>query len=165
RRACSLVPFATLPGLLTSASLLLCFTRSPSLLALASCNLDGSAHPCEFTFLVRKFAQPARTCILQPCRDCSPVRIYFSASHVRRAYSLVPLATLPGLLNRASLLFCFAILPSLLAPAFCKLPGSAHLCEFTFLLRMVVEPARSCLLQPCRVSSPVRIYFSASQVH
>ncbi|PKI36260.1 hypothetical protein CRG98_043349, partial [Punica granatum] len=164
RPACSHLHLATLPGLLTRANLLFCFACSPSLLARAFCNLAGSAHPCEFTFLVRKFAQPARTCILQPCRDCSPVRIYFSASHVRRACSLVPFATLPGLLTRASLLFWFASSPSLLAPASCNLAGTAHPCEFTFLLRMFAEPARSCLLQPCRVCSPVRVYFSGSQV-
>ncbi|PKI36328.1 hypothetical protein CRG98_043281, partial [Punica granatum] len=182
RRACSLVPLATLPGLLTRASLLFCFASSPSLLAPASCILPGSSHPCEFTFLRRMFVEPARSCLLQPCRvsspfaeparSCllhpsrvfSPVRVYFSASHVRRACSLVPLATLPGLLTRASLLFCFAISPSLLAPASCILPGSSHPCEFTFLRRMFVEPARSCLLQPCPVCSPVRVYFPASLV-
>ncbi|PKI45295.1 hypothetical protein CRG98_034314, partial [Punica granatum] len=164
RRACSLVPLATLPGLLTRASLLFCFACSPSLLARASCNLARSAHPCEFTFLLRMFAEPARSCLLQPCPVCSPVRVYFSASHVRRACSLVPLATLPGLLTRASLLFCFACSPSLLARASCNLARSAHPCEFTFLLRMFAEPARSCLLQPCPVCSPVRVYFSASHV-
>ncbi|PKI53769.1 hypothetical protein CRG98_025838, partial [Punica granatum] len=175
RRACSLVPLATLPGLLTCASLLFCFASSPSLLAPASCNLAGSAHPCEFTFLLRNFAEPARSSLLQPCRVSSPVRVYFSASHVRRACSLVPLATLPGLLTRASLLFCFASLPSLLAPASCNLAGSAHPCEFTFLLRMFAEPARSCILQPCRFAEPTRScilqpcrvcspYFSASLV-
>ncbi|PKI49259.1 hypothetical protein CRG98_030349, partial [Punica granatum] len=164
RRACSLVPLTTLPGLLTRASLLFCFASSPSLLARASYNLAGSAHPCELTFLLRKFAEPARSCLLQPCRVCSPVRAYFSASQVRRACSLVPLTTLPGLLTRASLLFCFASSPSLLARASYNLAGSAHPCELTFLLRKFAEPARSCLLQPCRVCSPVRAYFSASQV-
>ncbi|PKI40265.1 hypothetical protein CRG98_039344, partial [Punica granatum] len=110
------------------------------------------------------FAEPASSCLFQPCRVCSPVGVYFSASHVRRACSLLPLATFPGLLTRASLLFCFACSPSLLAPASCNLPGSTHPCEFTFLLRMFVEPARSCLLQPCRVCSPVGVYFSASHV-
>ncbi|PKI64272.1 hypothetical protein CRG98_015335, partial [Punica granatum] len=164
RRACSLVPLATLPGLLTRASLLFCFASSPSLLAPASCNLAGSAHPCKFTFLLRMFAEPARSCLLQPCRVYSPVRVYISASQVRRACSLLPLATFPGLLTRASLLFCFASSPSLLAPASCNLAGSAHPCEFTFLLRKFAEPARSCILQPCRVCSPVRVYFSTSQV-
>ncbi|PKI51305.1 hypothetical protein CRG98_028303, partial [Punica granatum] len=191
RRACSLVPLATLPVLLTCASLLFCFASSPSLLARAYCNLAGpavtceftfrfassptllarascnlavSAHPCEFTFLLRKFAEPAHSCLLQPCRVCSPVRVYFSTSQVRRASSLVPIATLPGLLTRASLLLCFASSPSLLARASCNLARSAHTCEFTFLLRRFAEPARSCLLQPCRVCSPVRVYFSTSQV-
>ncbi|PKI62456.1 hypothetical protein CRG98_017151, partial [Punica granatum] len=164
-RACSLVPLATLPGMLTRASLLFCFASSPSLLARASCNLARYAHPCEFTFLLRKFTEPARSCLLQPCQVCSPVRVYFSASQVHRACSLVPLATLPGMLTRASLLFCFASSPSLLARASCNLARYAHPCEFTFLLRKFTEPARSCLLQPCQVCSPVRVYFSASQVH
>ncbi|PKI39655.1 hypothetical protein CRG98_039954, partial [Punica granatum] len=178
RRASSLVPLATLPGLLTRASLLFCFGNSPSQLARASCNLAGSAHPCEFTFLLRKFAEPARSCLLQPCRFakparscllqtcrfCSPVRAYVFASEIRRAISLLPLATLPGLLTRASLLFCLASSPSQLAGASCNLAGSAQPCEFTFLLSKIAEPARSCLLQPCRVYSPVRVYFSALQV-
>ncbi|PKI50574.1 hypothetical protein CRG98_029034, partial [Punica granatum] len=182
RPACSLLPLATMPGLLTRAGLLLCFASSPSLHARVACNLAGSAQPCEFTFLLRKLADHARSCLLQSCRDCSPVRIYFSASHVRRAYSLVPLATLPGLLNRASLLFCFASWPTMLAPASCNLAGTAHLsssllarascnldgsahpCEFTFLLRKFVELAPSCLLQPCPVCSPVRVYFCPSLV-
>ncbi|PKI35119.1 hypothetical protein CRG98_044490, partial [Punica granatum] len=164
RRACSLVPHTILPGLLTRASLLFCFASSPSLLACASYNLAGSAHPCEFTFLLRKFAEPARLCLIQSCRVCSPVRVYFSASQVRRACSLVPHTILPGLLTRASLLFCFASSPSLLACASYNLAGSAHPCEFTFLLRKFAEPARLCLIQSCRVCSPVRVYFSASQV-
>ncbi|PKI34104.1 hypothetical protein CRG98_045505, partial [Punica granatum] len=164
RRACSFVPLATLPGLLTRASLLFCFASSPSLLACASYNLAGSAHPCEFTFRLRKFADPARSCLLQPCRFCSLVRVYFSASQVHRACSLVPIATLPGLLTRASLIFLFASSPSLLVRASCNLAGSAHPSEFTFLLRKFAEPARLCLIQSCRLCSPVRVYFSASQV-
>ncbi|PKI57348.1 hypothetical protein CRG98_022259, partial [Punica granatum] len=164
RRACSFVPLAALPGLLTGASLLFCFASTPSLLASASYNLAGSAHPCEFTSMLRKFAEPARSCILQPCRVCSPLRVYFSPSQVRRACLFVPLATLPALLSRASLLFYFASSPSLLACASYNLAGSAHPCEFAFLLRKFAEPARSCLLQPCRVFSPVRVCFSASQV-
>ncbi|PKI44742.1 hypothetical protein CRG98_034867, partial [Punica granatum] len=164
RRVCSLVPLATLPGLLTGASLLFGFASSPSLLAPAYCNLAGSPHPCEFTFQLRKFAEPARSCLLQPCQVCSPVRVYFSASQVRRACSLGPHTILPGLLTRASLLFYFPSSPSLLARASCNLAWSAHRCEFTFRLRKFAEPARSCLLQPCRVSSPVRVYISASQV-
>ncbi|PKI50002.1 hypothetical protein CRG98_029606, partial [Punica granatum] len=164
RRSCSLVHPATMPGLLTRASLLFCFASTPILLARASCNHAGSAHPCEFTFLLRKYADPARSCILQPCRVCSPVRVYFSASQVRRSCSLVHPATMPGLLTRASLLFCFASTPILLARASCNHAGSAHPCEFTFLLRKYADPARSCILQPCRVCSPVRVYFSASQV-
>ncbi|PKI64495.1 hypothetical protein CRG98_015112, partial [Punica granatum] len=164
RRACSLVPHTILPGLLTRASLLFCFASSPSLLPCASYNLAGSAHPCEFTFLLRKFAEPATLCLIQSCRVSSPVRVYFSASQVRRVCSPVPLATLPGLVTRASLLFCFASSPSLLPCASYNLAGSAHPCEFTFLLPKFAESARPCLLQPCLVWSPVRVYFSASQV-
>ncbi|PKI54898.1 hypothetical protein CRG98_024708, partial [Punica granatum] len=164
RRACSLVPLATLSGLLTRASLLFCLASSLSILARASSNLAGSAHPCELSFLLCKFVEPARSCLLQPCRVCSPVRVYFSALKVRRACSLVPLATLPGLLTRASLLFCLASSPSLLAPPSCNPAGSAHPSEFTILLLMFAGLPRSCLLHPYRVCSPVRVYFSASQV-
>ncbi|PKI32369.1 hypothetical protein CRG98_047240, partial [Punica granatum] len=164
RRACSVVPITTLPGLLTRASLLFCFESSPSLLARASYNLAGCTHPCEFAFLLRKFVEHARSCQLQPCQVCSPVRVYFSVSKVRRAYSLVPLTTLPGVLTRASLLFCFASSSSMLGRANYNLARSAHPCEFTFLFRKFAEPTRSCLLQPCRVYSPVRVCFSASQV-
>ncbi|OWM66869.1 hypothetical protein CDL15_Pgr008296 [Punica granatum] len=164
RRANKLVPLATLPGLLTRASLPFCIASSPSLLAPASCNHSGSAHPCEFTFLLRKFAEFARSCLLQPCRVFSPVGVYFSASKVRRACSLVPLATLSGLLTRASLLFCLESSPGLLDRVSCNHAGSAHPCEFTFLLRKFDEHARSCLLQHCWVCPPVRVIFSASQV-
>ncbi|PKI56996.1 hypothetical protein CRG98_022612 [Punica granatum] len=114
---------ATMPGLLTRASLLSCTASSPSHLARASCNLTGSANPGELTFL-------------QPCRVCYPVRAYFSA-------------TMPGLLTRASLLSCTASSPSHLARASCNLTGSANPGELTFL-------------QPCRVCYPVRAYFSAT---
>ncbi|PKI44479.1 hypothetical protein CRG98_035130 [Punica granatum] len=163
-QACSLVLLATLPGLLTRASLLSCFASSPSLLARASCDLTGSAHPCELTFMLRKFTKPARSCFLRPYRVCSPVRAYFHASQVHQACSLVLLATLPGLLTRASLLSCFASSPSLLARASCDLTGSAHPCELTFMLRKFAEPAGSCFLPPCRVCSLVRFYFDASRV-
>ncbi|PKI52601.1 hypothetical protein CRG98_027029 [Punica granatum] len=158
-QACSLVLLATLPGLLTRVTFLLCFASSPSSLARASCNLAKSAHPCDFSFMLRKFAEPARSCFLQPCQVCSPVIVFFYASQVRRACSLVLLATLPSLLTRASFLLRFASFPSLLARASCNLVGSAHLCEFTFTLRKFAEPARSCFLQPCRVCSPVRVFF------
>ncbi|PKI33042.1 hypothetical protein CRG98_046567, partial [Punica granatum] len=164
RGACSLVLLATLPGLLTRASLLSRFATTRSLLARASCDLAGSAHPCEFTFTLRNYAEPARSCFLRPCRVCSPVRVYFHASQLRGACSLVLLATLPGLLTRASLLSRFATTRSLLARASCDLAGSAHPCEFTFTLRNYAEPARSCFLRPCRVCSPVRVYFHASQL-
>ncbi|PKI65697.1 hypothetical protein CRG98_013910, partial [Punica granatum] len=146
RRACSLVPDTNLPGLLTRASLHFGFASSPSLLARASCNLARYAHPCEFTFLFRKFAEPARLCLIQTCRVCSPVRVYFSSSQVRRACSLVPDTNLPGLLTPASLLLYLASSPSLLAPAYCNLAGSAHPCEFTFILSKFPEPARWCLI-------------------
>ncbi|PKI42356.1 hypothetical protein CRG98_037253 [Punica granatum] len=151
RRATSLVPLATLAGPLTRVSLLSCTASSPSHLARASCNLGGSANPCEFTFLHRKFAEPPRSCLLQPCRVCLPVRVHFLAPQVRRATSLVSLATMEGLLTRASLLFCTASSPSHLARASCNLGGSANPCEFTFLHRKFAEPPRSCLLQPWRV--------------
>ncbi|OWM66870.1 hypothetical protein CDL15_Pgr008297 [Punica granatum] len=130
------------------------------MLARASYNIAGSAHPCELSFLLRKFVEPARSCVLQPRRVYSPVLFYLSASKVRRACSLVPLETLPGLLTRASLLFCFASSPGLLDPASCNLAKSTHPCEFSFLLRKFAELARSSLLQPCPVCSPVRVYFS-----
>ncbi|PKI49272.1 hypothetical protein CRG98_030315 [Punica granatum] len=164
RRATSHVPLATLPGLLPRASLLSCTASSSSHLARASCNLAGSATPCELTFLHRKFVEPPRTCLLQPCRVCYPVRAYFLAPQVRRATSHVPLATLPGLLPRASLLSCTASSSSHLARASCNLAGSATPCELTFLHRKFVEPPRTCLLQPCRVCYPVRAYFLAPQV-
>ncbi|PKI18438.1 hypothetical protein CRG98_049288 [Punica granatum] len=97
-----------MPGLLTRASLLSCFASPPSLLARASRHLAGSAHPCKFTFMHRKFDEPACSCFLPPCRVCSPMRFYFDASQFRRTSWLVLLATLPGLLTRASLLSCFA---------------------------------------------------------
>ncbi|PKI41626.1 hypothetical protein CRG98_037982 [Punica granatum] len=140
RRATSLVPLATLPDLRTRASLLFdnltgsanpceltfyCTASSPSHLARASCNLARSSNPCELTFL-------------QPCRVCLSMRAYFPSPQVRRATSLVPLATLLGRLTHASLLFC-------------NLAGSAYPCELTFLHRRFAEPPRSCLLQPCRV--------------
>ncbi|PKI41973.1 hypothetical protein CRG98_037633 [Punica granatum] len=164
RRAKSLVPLATLPGLLSRARLLSYNASSPSQIARASCNLAGSAIPCEITFLQRKFAEPNRSCLLQPCRVCYPVRDYFPTTQVRRAKSLVPLATLPGLLSRARLLSYNASSPSQIARASCNLAGSAIPCEITFLQRKFAEPNRSCLLQPCRVCYPVRDYFPTTQV-
>ncbi|PKI33941.1 hypothetical protein CRG98_045667 [Punica granatum] len=164
RRATSFVPLATLPGVLTRASLLSRTASSPSHFVRASCNLAGCAHPCELTFPHRKFAEPLRSCLLQPCRVCSPVRAYFPAPQVRRATSFVPLATLPGVLTRASLLSRTASSPSHFVRASCNLAGCAHPCELTFPHRKFAEPLRSCLLQPCRVCSPVRAYFPAPQV-
>ncbi|OWM66872.1 hypothetical protein CDL15_Pgr008299 [Punica granatum] len=161
RRACSLVPLTTLQDLLTRATYLSSFASSSSLLARASCSLAGSAHRCEFTFLLRKIPELVRSCFLQPCRVCSPARVYFCASQVGRASSLLSLATLLSLLTRPSLLLCFASSPSLLAPASYNLAWSAHPCELTFLLRKFAEPARSCIVQPCLVCSTVRVYFSA----
>ncbi|OWM70327.1 hypothetical protein CDL15_Pgr007992 [Punica granatum] len=151
RRATTLMLFATLPGLQTRVSLLFCTASSPSDLGRTSCNLAGSAIPREITFLHHKFAEPPRSCLLQPCRVCKSVRAYFPAPQVRRATSLVPLAILPGLLIRASLLSCTASSPNHLARASCNLAGSANPCEFTFLNSKFAEPPRSCPLQPCRV--------------
>ncbi|OWM87132.1 hypothetical protein CDL15_Pgr002557 [Punica granatum] len=169
--SCWLVPLANLPGLLSRASLLSCFASSPSLLPRASCNLAASAHSHEFTFMLRKFIEPARSCHLQPCRVCLPVRVYFHPSQVRRAFWLVLVATLPGLLTSASLLSCFVSSPNVLARTSCHVAGSARLweftftfskfakpappCEFTFELRKFAESARSCFLRPYRVCSPV----------
>ncbi|PKI08062.1 hypothetical protein CRG98_049578, partial [Punica granatum] len=110
------------------------------------------------------YAEPARSCFSHPCRVCSPVRVYFHASQVRRAYLVVLLATLPGLLTRASLLSRFASTRSLFARSSCNLAGSAHLCGFTFMLRKFVKPARSCFLRPGPICSPARVYFRATQV-
>ncbi|PKI32374.1 hypothetical protein CRG98_047233, partial [Punica granatum] len=123
RRATSLVPPASLPGLLTRARILSSTAIPSSEIARASFNLNGSANPCEITFLHRKFAEPPRSL----------------------------LATLPGLLTCASLLSCTANSPSYLARASCNLAGSANPCELTFLHRKFAELPRSCLLQPCRV--------------
>ncbi|PKI35068.1 hypothetical protein CRG98_044537 [Punica granatum] len=139
---------------LSRERLLSCTTSSPSNLSRASCNLTGSTNPCEFTFLHRKFAEPPRSCLLQPCRP----------PQVRLPTSFVPHATLPGLPTRGSLPSCTASSPNHLARAPCNLAGSADPCEFTFLHRKFAEPPRSCLLQPCRVSYPVRDYFPAPQV-
>ncbi|PKH74691.1 hypothetical protein CRG98_050048, partial [Punica granatum] len=191
RRVCSLVLLSNLPGLLARGSLHSCYASSQSLLARASSDLVGSAPPCEFTFMLRKFAKPAGSCFFRPYRVCSPVGIYFHVSQVRRACWLVLLATLPGLLTRTNLLSRFASSPSLLARASCDLTESAHPCEFTFtlrnsprllasascdivgsahlykftfMLRKFAESARSCFFRPCRVNSPVRVYFHATQV-
>ncbi|OWM76708.1 hypothetical protein CDL15_Pgr011726 [Punica granatum] len=155
---------------LTRVSLLSCTASSPSHLARASCNLGRSANPCEFTFQHSKFAEPPRSCLMQPCRVCLTVRVYFPAPQVRQANSLVPLATLPGLQTRANLLSCTASSPSHLAHASCNHGGSANPCEFTFQHSKFAEPPRSCLLQPCqvllqpwRVCEPVRVHFPAQQ--
>ncbi|OWM87141.1 hypothetical protein CDL15_Pgr024031 [Punica granatum] len=178
-----------MPDLFRRASLLSCFARSPSLVARASCNLARSAQPCEFTFILPNFPEPARSCFLQPRTDCSTVRIYFDVCQVRRACSLLLLATTSGLLTRESILSGFASSPSLLARASCNLAGSAQPCEFIFMFRKFAEFASSCFLQtcgaahpceftlmlckfadasrwcfmePCRVRSPVRVYYHAS---
>ncbi|PKI71346.1 hypothetical protein CRG98_008258 [Punica granatum] len=137
-RATSLVPLATLLGLLTRASLISCTEGSPSHLTCAFCNLARCANPCKLNFLHRKFAEPPRSCLLQPCP-------------VRRPTSLVPLATMPGVLTRASLLSCTASSPSHLARASCNLARCANPCEINFLQRKFAEPTRWCLLKPCRV--------------
>ncbi|OWM91643.1 hypothetical protein CDL15_Pgr020313 [Punica granatum] len=114
--------------------------------------------------MLRKSAETARSCFLQPCRVCSPMRVYFHASQVCRACWLVPLANLPSLLNRASSLSFFASSPSLVTRDSCHHAESAHPCEFTFMLRKFAEPASSCFVQSCRVYSPALVYFHASQV-
>ncbi|OWM84136.1 hypothetical protein CDL15_Pgr010566 [Punica granatum] len=154
---------ATSADMHTRASLLSGFASTRSLLARASCNLVGSAHPCEFTFMLRKFAERAGSCFWRPCRVCSPVRVHFHALQVCRAYWLMLLATLPGPLTRASLLSCFPGSPSQLARVSYDLAGSAHPCEFTFRLRKFTEPAGSFFMSPYRVCSHVRVYFHASQ--
>ncbi|PKI31299.1 hypothetical protein CRG98_048310, partial [Punica granatum] len=191
RRVSSLVFLSTLSGVLTRASLLSCFASTRSLLARASDNLAGFAHPCEFTFILRKFAETAGSFFLRPCRVSSPVRVYiyalqvrgacslvllttflvgsparvyFHASLVRRACSVRLLATWPNMHTRASLLTCFASSSGLLARASCDLAKSAHPYEFTFMPRKFAEPARSCFLPPCRVCSPVRVHFHATLV-
>ncbi|PKI31908.1 hypothetical protein CRG98_047701 [Punica granatum] len=120
-------------------------------LARASCNLVGYANTCELTFMHLKFADPPRSCLLQPCPVCKPVRVYFLAPQARRATSLVPLATLPGLLTRSSKLSDTASSPSHLALASFNLAGFANPYEFYIFHRKFTEPHRSCLLQPCRV--------------
>ncbi|PKI26272.1 hypothetical protein CRG98_049039, partial [Punica granatum] len=62
----------------------------------------------------------------------------------------MPVATLPGLLTRVSLLSCTAISPSHLARASSSLAGSTNRYELTFLHRKFIEPPRSCPLQPCQ---------------
>ncbi|PKI63123.1 hypothetical protein CRG98_016483 [Punica granatum] len=124
-----------MPGVLTCASLLSCSASSPSHLARASYNFAESANPCEITFLQLEYAEPTLSWLLQPCRVLSPGRVYFSAS-----------ASSPSHLARASYNFA----------------ESANPCEITFLQLEYAEPTLSWLLQPCRVLSPGRVYFSAS---
>ncbi|PKI49899.1 hypothetical protein CRG98_029711 [Punica granatum] len=135
------------------------------------------ACPCIFyttlSFKLRKFAEPARSCFLQCRMACSPMhllhRTFFFATQVRRACSLVLLATPQGLLARASFLLSFASLPSLLARASCNSVGPARLASFTpqFLLSCAsspsllarasynsVGPARPCILSFSCTSSP-----------
>ncbi|PKI75321.1 hypothetical protein CRG98_004285 [Punica granatum] len=191
RRACSLLLLATSLGLLTRESILSGFRSSPSLLARASCDLAGSAqpckftlmfrkfaelasscflqpcgaaHPCEFTLMLRKFADASRWCFLEPCRVCSPVLVYYHASQVRRAFSLVLLATLPGLPTHPSLFSFHPSSPSLLARSSFNLAWTVQPCEFTLMLPKFAEPARSCFLQPHRMCSPMRVYVHFSQL-
>ncbi|PKI07716.1 hypothetical protein CRG98_049585, partial [Punica granatum] len=89
-----------MPGLHTRASLLSFFASSLSQLARASCYPSWFAHPSELTLILRKLADPAGSSLLQPYRVCPPVRAYFHASQVGRAFWLVPPATLPGFLTR-----------------------------------------------------------------
>ncbi|PKI62269.1 hypothetical protein CRG98_017349 [Punica granatum] len=139
---CSLVLLANLPGLLVHAHSLLRFASSPSLLARASCKSVGLARPCTLSFMLRNFAEPARSCFLQICRACSPVHTLLYASQFCGTCSLVLLANLPGLLVHAHSLLRFAISPSLLARASCKSVGLARPCTLSFTLRNFAEPAR-----------------------
>ncbi|PKH93198.1 hypothetical protein CRG98_049842, partial [Punica granatum] len=151
-RAYWLVPFAILSGLLTRASLLSCFARLPTLLARAFATWPGLLTRASF---VSCFASsPSLLAYLQSRRVSSPMRVYIHASEFHRAYSLVLLATLQGLLTRASLLSFIGSSPSLLARTSCDLARYAHPCEFTFMLRKLAESAVSCFLPLCRVRSP-----------
>ncbi|OWM87140.1 hypothetical protein CDL15_Pgr024030 [Punica granatum] len=149
-----------MPDLFRRASLLSSFARSPSLVARASCNLARSAHPCEFAFILPNFPVPARSCFLQPRTDCSTVRIYFHASQVRRACSLLFLATTSALLNHESILSGFESSPSLLARASYNLADSAQPCEFIFMFRKFAEFASSCFLQTCGAGHPCEFTLS-----
>ncbi|PKI32114.1 hypothetical protein CRG98_047495 [Punica granatum] len=130
-------PLATLPGLLTRASLL-------------------SGMQVYFpTPQVRRATsfEPLATLpgLLTRASLLSGMQVYFPTPQVRRATSFEPLATLPGLLTRASLLSCTASAPSHLTRASSNLDGSANPCEFTFHHCKFAEPSRSCLLQHCWV--------------
>ncbi|OWM91642.1 hypothetical protein CDL15_Pgr020312 [Punica granatum] len=171
-RVCSLVLLANLAGLLTRASLLSFFASSPSLQDHASSDHAGSAprasllscftsSPSLLALMLRKFAESAHSCFLRTWRVCSPVRVYFLSSPVRRACRIILLPTMPGLLpvlvyfhasqvRRACSLVLLATLSGLLTRASCELGGSAHPCEFTFILRQFAEPAGSCFFRPCR---------------
>ncbi|PKI26047.1 hypothetical protein CRG98_049264, partial [Punica granatum] len=67
-RASLLSCYACSPSLLARASLLSFYASSQSLLAWASGDLIGSAPPCEFTFMLHKFAEPVGSCFLLPSR-------------------------------------------------------------------------------------------------
>ncbi|PKI66353.1 hypothetical protein CRG98_013255 [Punica granatum] len=149
RRAFSFGLLAHLLGLLARAHSLLRFTSLPSLLARASCKSARPARLCTLPFTLLKFAETARSCFLQICRACMPVHILFSASQVRRAYSLVLLENLS---------------PSLLAPAFWKSAGPARPCTLSLLLCNFADPTRSCFMQICRDCSLVHTLFYDSQV-
>ncbi|PKI33091.1 hypothetical protein CRG98_046518, partial [Punica granatum] len=162
RRAFSLVLSANLPGLLAHAHSLFRFAISPSLLARASCKSVGTARPCTLSFMLRMLAEPVWSCISQICRAAPPCTLFY-ASQVRRAFSLVLSANLPGLLAHAHSLFRFAISPSLLARASCKSVGTARPCTLSFMLRMLAEPVWSCISQICRAAPPCTLFY-ASQV-
>ncbi|PKI66347.1 hypothetical protein CRG98_013249 [Punica granatum] len=173
RRAFSFVLPAHLSGLLDRAhslftlrnfaELALTFVSSPSQLARAFCKSAGPARPCTVSFTLFKFVDPARSCFLQICRDCSPVHTLFYASQGCRAFSFVLLAHLSGLLDRAHSLLLFAISPSLLARASCKSVEPALRCTLSFKLRKLDKPVRSCILQICRAAPPCTLLY-ASQV-
>ncbi|PKI75388.1 hypothetical protein CRG98_004217 [Punica granatum] len=138
----------------------------------------------------RKLLESAHWCFLQICRACSPMHPFFYASQVRRVSSLVLLANLSGLLDRASFLLRFSSSPSPLTRASFKLRACSPVHPFfydsqisrvrslvllanlsglldraSFLLRFSSSPSpltrASFKLRAC---SPVHPFFYASQV-
>ncbi|OWM91647.1 hypothetical protein CDL15_Pgr027242 [Punica granatum] len=164
RRVRSLVLLANMPGLHRCASFLLPFASSPSPLTRASCKYAGAAPLCILSFTVRKFAESAHSCFLQICRGCTAVHPFFYRSQVRRVRSLVLLANMPGLHRCASFLLPFASSPSPLTRASCKYAGAAPLCILSFTVRKFAESAHSCFLQICRGCTAVHPFFYRSQV-
>ncbi|PKI70771.1 hypothetical protein CRG98_008831 [Punica granatum] len=119
---------------------------------------------CILSFTHRKFAESAHSCFLQICRGCTAVHPFFYRSQVRRVRSLVLLANMPGLHRCASFLLPFASSPSPLTRASCKYAGAAPLCILSFTVRKFAESAHSCFLQICRGCTAVHPFFYRSQV-